>query len=479
MTWRNVLTALIYAFAALAACVLWLTMSDGGFPWDFLLTRSLLFLGPLLFVFAYPKFLFAGADAGAKSFATRVRSAAVLHGVGAVTATIAFVILASSWWHNPLFNAGSVTFFATTSAADLLFLAAAILMLAKRRAILPVLASFLLWPYWLALALAFCDRFFREETHSAFSFLCLTASLFLAFAAGAVFYRATIAHCAALAALVAAPLVYSNVIRDTSLGNVWTSLNVPDQMKWGKGNFLFLTILTILSTILIALGVATAAFRLTPTRWKIVGTPLRDRTWPAFLLTFAFLAVWFSQSVMPYRASGAVDYSQFPLLKILHVQKQGLQFHETCIGLWGYHKPDEFSLSSNDRRLFHYRIRETGSHTGLPDSFRQRAGSILDSLRGTPGNSGTGGPLRAWNDEGWYLLGENIPFRAYTAGATPPPEILALFHDIESLPRQPESASDLKDICLGFCYDPLAGLGRIYANYRCGWDSVAKRYVCR
>lgn len=154
MTWRNVLTTLIYAFAALAACFLWLIRSDAGFPSNFPLTPSLLFLGPLLFVFAYPKFLFAGADGDTKSLATRVRSAAVLHGMGAVAATIAFEILASSWRHNPLFNARSVTFFATTIAADLLFLAAAILMLAKRRAILPLLASFLLWPYWLGLALA-------------------------------------------------------------------------------------------------------------------------------------------------------------------------------------------------------------------------------------------------------------------------------------------------------------------------------------
>jgi hypothetical protein len=475
--WRNAPTSLIYALAALAACSLWLTMSDGGLPWSFPFTPSLLFLGPLLFVFAYPKFLFAAADAGAKPLATRLRSAALLHGIGAVATTIAFVILASSWWQNPLFNVDSVPFFATTIAADLLFLAAAILVFAKIRGVLPGLASFLLWPYTLVLALAFCGRFFREEAHSAFSFLCVTASLFLAFAAGAVFYRATIAHSAALAALVASPWIYSTAIRDTPLGNMWTSLNVPDQMMWGS--VLVLTILIILSTTFIALAVATATFRLTPARWKILGTPLRDRTWPAFLVTFAFLAVWFSQSVMPYRASGAVDYSGWPIFQILHVQKQGLQFHETCIGFWGYRTPDQVSFSSNDRRLFHYRIRETTSRAYLPASFQQRAGAVLDSLRGTPGNSGTVGPIRAWNDEGWYLLGQDVTFRVYTAGATPPPEILALFHDLESLPRSQESASDLKDICLGFCYDPLAGLGRIYANHRCGWDPAAKRYVCR
>jgi hypothetical protein len=474
---RNVLTTLIYALAALAACFLWLTLSDGGFPSSLPSTPSLLFLGPLLFAFAYPRSLFASADTTAKPFAKRVRSAALLHGIGAVAATVTFVILASSWWKNPLRNVGTAPFFATMIAADLILLAAAILLFTRIHATLPKLASFLLWPYWLVLALAFCGRFYGEGTHSAFTFLCLTASLLLAFAAGAVFYRATVAHFAALAALVAAPQAYSSAIRDTPLGNLWTSLNMPDRMMWGS--FAALTVLTILSVALIALAVSTAGFRLTPARWKTLGMPLRDRTWPAFLLTFVFLAVWFSQSAMPYRASGAVDYSAWPLLRILHVQKQGLQFHETCIGLWGYRKPDEVSFSSNDRRLFHYRIRETGSRAELPDSFQQRVGAVLDSLRGTPGNSQSTGPIRAWNAEGWYLLGENIDFRAYTTGVTPPPEIVALFEDLEKLPRPRQSASDLKDVCLGFCYDPLAGLGRLYANHRCTYDPNLRDYVCR
>lgn len=309
-------------------------------------------------------------------------------------------------------------------------------------------------------------------------FLCLTASLFLAFAAGAVFYRAKVAHCAALAAFVAAPWIYWAVVKDTPLGNTWTLFNVPDNMEMWKG-FLALVVLTISCVALVALSIATAAIRLTPVHWNVCGTPLRDRTWPAFLVTFVFLAVWFSQSVMPYRISGAVDYSSWPLLHILHVRKRGLQFHETSVGLSGYWKPDFVSFSANDRRLFHYRFSKKGSYAELPASLQQRVNAVLDSLRGTPGNKESVRPLRSWNAEGWFLIGENIGLRAYVNGATPPPEIVALFQDLDGLPRSRESSSEMKDVCLGFCYDPLSGLGYLYANHRCGYDAARRDYVCR
>jgi hypothetical protein len=477
---RNALTALIYALAALAACIFWLITSGYGYGFRNGVPYLLLFLGPLFFAFAYPASLFAGDHAGATTADTRLRFAASLHGTGLVMTTIAFVLLGSKFWENPLRGLGVVSFLATAIAVDLLFLAAAFLLLTKTRAIRPTLVPYLLWPCWLVLALVFCGHFFEAaKARSTFAFLCLTASLLLAFAAGALRYRPAIAHGAAVTALVAAPWVYWTAIQGTPLGNVWTSFNFPDPDRMmGKGYFLLVTLI-VLSVTLLALAVATAAIRVTPARWKILSMPLRDRTWPAFLVAFAFVAVWFSQSVLPYRISGAVDYSGWPLLKILHVQKQGLQFHETSVGLWGYRKPDEVSFTGNDRRLFHYRFRETSSRAELPVSFQQRANAVLDSLRGTRGSAENVRPVRAWNADEWYLIGENIALHSYTAGTTPPPEIVALFHDLENLPRLPESASDMKDICLGFCYDPLSGLGYLYANHRCRYDDTQRDYVCR
>jgi hypothetical protein len=478
---RDRLTALIYALAALAACILWLVMSQSGYALHPAVPYLLLFLGPLLFAFAYPTSLFASDHNDAITAAARMRSAALLHGTGLAITTITFVVLGSKYWGNPLRGLRSVSFLATAIAVDLLFLAAAVLLLTRANATLPRFASHLLWPYWLVLALVFTECFFdATSARAALGFLYLTVSLVLAFAGGTVRYRPTIAAVAALSAVIAEPWVCSNVAKDTPLGNVWTSFNIPDPDRFMGEGFFLLIISIVLSATLIALAVATAAIRLTPSRWRILGTPFRDRTWPAVLLVFAFVAVWFSQSVMPYRISGAMDYSAWPLLKILHVQKQGLQFHEVSVGLWGFRQePDSVSFSSNDRRLFHYRFQETGSHTELPGSFQQRVHVVLDSLRGTPGNRETLRPIRDWNADRWYLTGENIGLREYSDESLPPTEIVALFHDLENLPRSREFVSESRDVCLGFCYDPLAGLGRLFANHRCTYDATRRDYVCR
>lgn len=469
------MTFLIYAVAAVAAYLLWLIIAQEGYGFQPVTAYSLLFLGPLLFAYAYPRILFTNANGRAG----RLRFAASLHGTGLLAATIVFVILGSVFWKNPLRDANSVPFLAATIAADLFFLASAVLVITNTRATLPKLASFLLWPCWLALTLAFCGHFFQATyVRSAFTFLCLTTSLFLAFAAGAVFYRAKVAHCAALAAWLAAPSVYWAVIKDTPLGNTWTNFNVPDNMLMGKW-FLPLVILTIVSVALVALAIATAAIRLLPAHWKIRSMPLCDRAWPAVLVVLAFLGVWFSQSVMPYRASGAVDYAGVPLLQILHVEKHGLQFHERGVGIVGYRTPESVSFWNNDRRLFHYRFRQTYSWIELPQVLLPRVKGMLDSLRTTSREWETVRPLRAWNAEGWYLMGENINLRAYTDGTMPPPEIVQLFQDLEKLPQHQGPVSDQKDVCLGFCYDALSGMGRLYANHRCGYDATRRDYVCR
>ena len=76
-------------------------------------------------------------------------------------------------------------------------------------------------------------------------------------------------------------------------------------------------------------------------------------------------------------------------------------------------------------------------------------------------------------------MGENINLRAYTDGTMPPPEIVQLFQDLEKLPQHQGPVSDQKDVCLGFCYDALSGMGRLYANHRCGYDATRRDYVCR
>ena len=106
---RDRLTALIYTLAALAACILWLVISRNGYAVHPSETHFLLFLGPLLFAFAYPTSLFAGDHNDATAVAARLRSAAVLHGTGLAITTITFVVLGSKYWKNPLRGLGSVS----------------------------------------------------------------------------------------------------------------------------------------------------------------------------------------------------------------------------------------------------------------------------------------------------------------------------------------------------------------------------------
>jgi hypothetical protein len=474
--WRNATTVLIYSLAAVAVALFWITRQPDGSWKAALLSWLLMFAAPLLFVFAYPRFLFDAVPA----HATRPRSASILHGLAATITTIIFVTLGSAFWKNPMRDADSILLLAVPLVAVPMFLVAALSLLFKNYSTLAKFASFLFWPYWLLLALSLVGRFFESSlSHSTFCFLCFLTPILFAFAAGAISYRPAIAHASVLAGLIAMPWIYWTTLKDTPLGNVWTMFNAPDRELLMYDN-LRIAELTILSIGLIVLAVATAALRLFPARWSFRSMPLCKRTWPAFGASFLFLAVWFGQSVMPYRISGAVDYGSWPILQILHVEKRGLQFHETCIDIWGYrNRVESVSFSGNDRRLFRYRFQQKLAYGELPEPLKERIQTLMQSSGSARSNREIVQPLRSWNDDGWYINGEDSGLKAYTKGngATPPQEIVDLFDELEKIPRARETQSDRKDVCLGFCYDPLSGLGALYANHRCHYDG--HDYVCR
>jgi hypothetical protein len=479
---RKCLTVLIYSLAAVAASLFWVIHQEEGFLSASLLASFLVWLlllaAPLLFVAAYPSFLF-GAFARQTS---RLRHAAILHGLAASITTLLFVILGSVFWKNPMRDADSFLFLIVPVIAVPVFFVSAFSLLLKNRSTLAKFASFLLWPYLLFFALVSLNRFFQSSfLFTAFCFFCFLSSVLFAFAAGAISHRPTLAHSSALAGLLGMPYIYWTTLQDTPLGNTWTMFNVSDR-KMLSYSALHLTELTIFSVALIVLAIGTAALRLVPARWSLRGLPLCERTWPAFGATLLFLAVWFSQSVMPYRISGAVDYAGWPILQILHVEKRGLQFHETCVAVAGYRRhPLSASFSSNERRLFEYRFQQ---HYGLMGELQQpltdRVQAVIQSSESASRNPVEVKPLRKWNEDGWYVTGEGLALKAYTTdkGETPPQEIVGLFNDLERLPRSRVTQSELRDICLGFCYDPLSGLGLLYANHRCRYEEHGY-VVCR
>ncbi len=461
------LTKIIYAVVS-AACSLFLLSRnlEAGGRWSVLLVYWLFSCAvPLLFVFAYPRFLFADSTPQ-----NRRKYAAALHGLEAVTATVLFPILAVPFWKNPVRDfEGSIGIIVIQLSVLVLFLVVAVFLLLRNKSSLVTFASLLFWPYWLLLALENTGRFFQATLlQVVFYFLCFLSAVLFAFAAGTISYRPTFAHGAALAGLMSAPWIYSNAMTDSSLGNVWLLFNVPDS-DLGAYPRLYAQV-TIAIVGLIALAVVTAGLRLLPAQWQFRGAALRDRTWPAVAVSIVVLAVWFSRSVLPYRIPGAVDYSDYPVLQILHVEKRGLQFHERCFSVYWQRpfRPISVSFTESDRRLFQYRFQHDGSSLQLPKALVERIQATVESVH-EKRQPDVVRPIWNWNADRWYFSGRDFGLRAYDAsnGPRPPQEVVDLFRQLDGTPRYSETHSKLKDVCLGFCYDALSAMGWLYSNHRC------------
>ena len=160
------------------------------------------------------------------------------------------------------------------------------------------------------------------------SAFCFLGAVLFALAAALISRGSRFANLCAVAAVVALPYVYTSTLQSNIYTNYWIVFNVPDRELADYGGLLR-TELTIASSVtVIVFSIAVGATRSLPNSWMLRRKPIRDRTWPAVAGTLCFLVVWFSTSVMPYRIPGALDYSSWPMLQILHVQKEGLRFHE-------------------------------------------------------------------------------------------------------------------------------------------------------
>lgn len=267
-------------------------------------------------------------------------------------------------------------------------------------------------------------------------------------------------------------------MKDSGLGNIWVMFNQPND---GHTFYPAFAVPGIFSVALLALAATIAAMRLLPSRWQVRQLPICQLTWPGFAVSFLVLAVWFTQSVLPYRIPGALDYSDWPILQILHVEKRGLQFHEACISVWGGisrpRNPASVSFSGNDRRLFWYRFGEASASAQLSEPMIKRIQTIIASSSQPRAERATVKPIRDWNADNWYFIVGGAGIRTYTNGGKPPEDIVNLFDDLEKLPQSSPARSERSDVCLGFCYDPLSEMGYLYANHRCFNDGHGT--VCR
>ena len=405
----------------------------------------------------------------------------IFHGIAAVAAAALFARFGSEFWNNPLRDKESIALVVATFAALVIFIVAAVSLLMRNHSFLASFAAVILWPYTLSVALFLESRYMEVATGEAILiFLCFLAPMLLAFAAGTVPLQPLLADGITLAAgLVALPWICRTTLEGNIYWNSWILFNIPKEelRQWGStlpGK------LTIVATALVILALATALLRMIPASWKLRTIPLRERLWPSFAVTFVFLAVWFVRSVVPYRIPGAVDYSSYPMFQILHVEKQGLRFHESLIKVSGFRMiPSQLYFSWDDRRLLEYRFDNFGAWGGLTETMAHRIQAILESKQILGSDWDMAKPLRDWNEDGWYVNGDGIGLKVYLGreGTAPPEEITQLFNDLEKIPRMSVTQREMRDVCLGFCYDPIAGLGYLYANHRCRY--VGRKVVCK
>lgn len=268
------------------------------------------------------------------------------------------------------------------------------------------------------------------------------------------------------AGLIALPWFLITEFLSYPWANCWIYLNIPETGFPPGMQERFLAEIRIASVALLVIAIICSAMRLLPARWVFRKTPINNRTWPAFAVCLVVLSGWFLVSVTPYRLPGFIDHDISPDIRILHIQKRGLRFHE--LGMAAY-RDGEFRVDRIDRRLFQYQFARR-SHSGImPPETSEITKTVaysnkLSSIR-TPQTKA----LRRWNAEGWYVRLRNGRVLAFTSedGATPPTDVVDLFEALEKVPAPEETMRKERDVCLGFCYDPLAAMGFEFSNDRC------------
>lgn len=299
----------------------------------------------------------------------------------------------------------------------------------------------------------------------------LSPVLFLV-ASVVIVYRPRIAYGLGLAAAV---LALAWLVRTELVQSRWASSWILLNASGTYGvPVISIAVVKILTTGFVLLGGLCAILRLLPAGWILRDQPVGERTWPAVALTALTMVAWFIWAVPPYRQPIIVD--GIPMtLRILHVEKRGLWFHETSVRT---SRNGIFWISRYDRRLFQYQFQENLEEGVMPPAVEQEVKALVQSLAA---QQPTQSPkaLRSWNAEGWYAKVGYHGISAFTTeyATTPPVELVTIFHELDDLKPDSTTRANTRDVCLGFCYDPVAGLGFTAANQRCGYSPSG--YNCR
>jgi hypothetical protein len=270
----------------------------------------------------------------------------------------------------------------------------------------------------------------------------------------------------------ASPLPWIFKTESRVFGNSWIAMNA----SWkGLDAYLRYSALRIVSVALLLMTLIWAMTRLLPSDWQFRNRLVNQRTWPSIAIPLILVVWWFVAFALPYREPLIVDAAH-PVLSILRVKKDGIAFHETRVSIL---RDGRYYVVRNDRQLFRYSFGETAHEGLLTDDLRTKLKVIqaLPELQRTLDKSPRA--LRARYGEGWYTEMESFAITAFTTekATAPPVELVDFFREVEGAPSSgPGSHYEVRDVCLGFCYDPKAGLGYTAENQRCASGADGKEH---
>lgn len=261
------------------------------------------------------------------------------------------------------------------------------------------------------------------------------------------------------------PLPWLFMTESRAYANSWIALNAswsdPDPSRYMR-----YCELRIVSVALLLMTFIWAGTRSLPARLQLFRRRLNCLTWPAIGITLILIVCWFARYAFPYRQPVIIDGAEQEL-GLLHVEKNGTAFHETRISVY---RNGRYYIARNDRRLFRYSFMQTAQEGFLTAGLRTKLGTILALPELKRTLDAAPPPLRTRRGEGWYtVMGSFKTVTFTTENAIPPPRELTTFlNEVErEAPVGPSSRHTVRDICLGFCYDPYAGLGFVAENQRC------------
>jgi hypothetical protein len=268
---------------------------------------------------------------------------------------------------------------------------------------------------------------------------------------------------AAVGAVLPLPWIFRTESR--AFGNSWIAMNAswsdPDVFHYMRYSQL-----RIVSVALLLMSLIWAITRLLPPDWQLRNLPVK----PANVACNRDHLNIHCVVVRRFRLSlSAADNRgrHAPGTTILNVKKDGIAFHETRVSIY---RDGRYYVVRNDRQLFRYSFGETTHEGLLTDDLRTKLKVIqaLPELKRTMDKSPSA--QRARHSEGWYTEMESFAIAAFTTEtATPPPApLVAFLREVEGVPSIVATSNDeVRDVCLGFCYDPKAGLGYRAENQRC------------